>query len=202
MIRCCSWFPFLLSSFLITSVISWDISLKFEKYFSGAVGGEAFIDQPIIGVYNKKGETKNVNLVGRILATIDESPSGSQELGIFEAGKCDGGRDKRSLSVDLLFGEAAFSNLCINRTGHDYKIRYVLLDEFDIILGQIVGVAFFVEVGVPYQINLIRRPAEAYGGLPWKVQPIVAVQDKGFNTVDTVNIGIVSVIHGFIFPLF
>ena len=74
--------------------------MKFEKYFSGAVGGEAFIDQPIIGVYNKKGETKNVNLVGRILATIDESPSGFQELGIFEAVKCDDGRDKRSLSVD------------------------------------------------------------------------------------------------------
>ena len=48
-------------------------------------------------------------------------------------------------------------------------------------------------MGIPYQINLIRHPAKAYGGLPWKVQPIVAVQDKCFNTVDTVNIGIVSV---------
>ena len=93
----------------------------------------------------------------------------------------------------LVGGEATFENLCIDKAGDGYKIRYTLKDEYNISLGHVVGDAFNVSVGEAYQLGLIRQPHGVYGGIHWEVMPIVAVQDRGYNTITSVNNGTVSI---------
>ena len=173
---------------LLKNSVSWNISLKVNRFSSGAVGGEPFSTQPIISVFDKRGTTKLADLIGWISVTLHESPS-HQRLGVAIGGMCKELNFGETHSVKLDGGEAIFENLCINEAGDNYKLRYILKDEHDLILGHIVGGAFSVDVGEAFQINVVRNPESAYGGLPWRTQPIVAIQDKGFNIVNTIHGG-------------
>ena len=138
---------------------SWDVSL-IEQQISGAVGGEAFLVQPIISIFDKKGVDKRINLVGTVEAQLYTTTPSNQEheeeqLRVFQSDKCVS--VKNAISTIVMDGEATFHNLCMNKAGSNYQIRYTLRDEFDIILGTHVGNPFSVSVGIRYQIGVMFR---------------------------------------------
>ena len=60
-------------------------------------------------------------------------------------------------------------------------------------MGFVVGDPFMVEKGIPYRIRVISQPGQAYGGAVWGDQPVVAVEDRGFNLLQGVSEGTVSI---------
>jgi len=198
-------------------VSSWDVQLIIDRSVAGARGGEAFAVQPIVSAFDRKGVQKHVDMLGTMEAELYYygSSSSAEEyerlpLTVFVpghgggGGKCttvgkkDGDGDGDGDGADpitnpLVGGEATFENLCIDKAGDGYKIRYTLKDEYNISLGHVVGDAFNVSVGEAYQLGLIRQPHGVYGGIHWEVMPIVAVQDRGYNTITSVNNGTVSI---------
>lgn len=177
---------------LPTLTQSWDISLRFDRLASNGVGGEELESQPVISVHNKAGTKKQIDLVGTVVATLAHPFHHQERLGIAVSTACDSNSFQSGISVHLSAGEAHFSGLCINKEGSEYSINFVLLDEFGITLGQIVQSNLSIDVGEPFQIGVIEYPKAVYGGIVWDINPVVAVQDKGKNTVTGINNGTVS----------
>lgn len=187
----------------------WDISLVVTQHASGALGGEAFSIQPNISVFDLKGVTKHTNLIGRIVATLEYSRTtvpaaimknhipDNELLGIESSpsnnngGGCTVNEDEE-ISFPVVDGDVTFVGLCVNTAFDKYFIKYTLKDEFNITLGFVTGPQLVVEVGNPYQIGVIQCPRVVFGGSRWDLKPVVAIQDRGRNTVETVNEGNVS----------
>ena len=139
------------------------------------------------------------------LSSSSSSPSFGEyeQLRLYDTSVAGGGGECTSMmdivgnggtsSIPLVEGKATFQNLCINTAGTAYKIKYTLKDQHNISIGHVVGDAFNVTVGEAYQLGVIRQPAGVYGGILWEVMPIVAVQDRGYNTINSVNNGTVSI---------
>jgi hypothetical protein len=174
-------------------VCAWDISLKITQPASNGIGGEVFAIQPIVEIFDKAGIKKYDNIEGRIVASLYHSDFTDEKIGIVAYDECDVEAYGEEVSVDVTGGDASFSGLCINRSGEKYSIRYTLFDEFNILLGHAIQTNLAVEVGEPYTIGVVQLPVSCQGGVMWTVNPIVAVQDRGRNTVDSVNNGTVSV---------
>lgn len=184
----------------------WDVSLVVTQHASGAFGGESFSIQPKISVFDLKGVTKHTNLIGRIVATLEYSTTASttisshipdnELLGMEYSIANDGGgctvNENEEISFPVINGDVAFVGLCVNTAFDKYFIRYTLKDEYNITLGFVIGPQLVVEVGNPYQIGVIHCPTVVFGGSRWDVEPVVAIQDRGRNTVETVNEGNVS----------
>ncbi len=183
------------------TVAEWDVSLAIQQDVSEAIGGEAFAVQPTISVFNLKGTKKHTDLTGRMIATLEHPSSefGNEILG-FETldGECHVDREVE-LAVALSNGDAAFNGLCVNTAAVGYFLKYTLKDEYNITLAQLDGNKFQVSIGNPYQIGVIQSAHTAVGGVAWETQSIVGVQDRGRNTIPSVNIGTVSLHNIFTF---
>ena len=175
---------------IVVDAFAWNVSLQISKKASNGVGGEVLEAQPIIEVFDKKGIKKQDGLVGKVIATLSHSSLDDERLGTITLDKC--GAETDEISVDLVKGVANFSGLCINRSGVGFSIKYTLFDEFDILLGEVTQTDILIEVGQPHTIGAIQVPTSVEGGMTWKTNPIVAVQDRGGNTVEDVNSGAVS----------
>jgi hypothetical protein len=175
---------------LFSLVDSWDISLVLEREALYAVGGEAFRVQPELSVWNKKKTNHYTNLEGKIVATL-RHPTIVERLGIISNGICR--TDESGVSLMLDRGTAKFLDLCINRSNERYTIIFELFDEFGIRIGSTEQSNVNVHIGNPYQIGVIRAPKVVIGGKVWPVNPVVAVQDRGQNTIDSINHGNISV---------
>jgi hypothetical protein len=171
---------------------AWDISLKITQQASNGIGSEVFAIQPIIEIFDKAGINKHVNIEGRVVASLSHADYKDEKLGIAGLDECDVETYRQEISVDVVEGDVNFSGLCINRSGDDYKITYTLFDEFDIILGDVIQSNLSVEVGEPFAMGIVQHPIDCQGGVMWSVNPIVAIQDRGRNTVKNVNDGNVS----------
>ena len=90
-------------------------------------------------------------------------------------------------------GTAKLLDLCINRSNERYTIIFELFDEFGIRIGSTEQSNVNVHIGNPYQIGVIRAPKVVIGGKVWPVNPVVAVQYRGQNTIDSINHGNISV---------
>ena len=177
----------------ITTASAWDVSLRIGQEASNGIGGEDFGSQPIISIFNKSGTKKYDGMVGRVLASLSSTSKNHQELlGIASQEGCDTSGLETGVSVDLNNGEVHFSGLCINRAGLEYSIQYTLFDEFDILLGDVVQSDISIEVGQPFTIGVVHAPTSVRGGVTWETNPIVAVQDKGQNTLTNISEGSVS----------
>ena len=176
----------------------WDISLTVQQNISGAIGGEPFVTQPVISIYNLKGLIKYTNdLKGRVIAELEQSSATVNDedelLGLKDAnGECHV-NDEIELSAPLIDGDAAFLGLCVNTASSRYRIKYTLKDEYNITMGSTKGAEFDVSIGKPYQIGVVQSANIVYGGTTWDTKSIVAVQDRGRNTVPSVNNGTVSI---------
>jgi hypothetical protein len=185
---------FLFLSFLLSSlqVFSWDISLILEREASDAVGGEAFLVQPELSVFNKKKTNLYSNIEGRIRAKLVHAMV-EEKLGVTSNGRCETDELENGISLPIKGGVTKFSDLCINRSGEGYVIVFELFDEFGIILGSTKQVDINVLKGNPYQIGVIQAPTVVFGGKAWLVSPIVAIQDRGRNKIDNINDGNISI---------
>lgn len=172
----------------------WDVSLLIHQDVAGAIGGEAFSNQPIISVFDLKGIKKHSNLVGRVVATLEHSSSELKDelLGLLnENGECHVDKEVE-MSISLLDGDASFEGLCVNKAAVGYRINYSIKDEFNITLAVLRSAKFTVSIGTPYQIGVVKTVESAFGGIPWDIESIVAVQDRGHNTIPYMNEGTVS----------
>lgn len=176
---------------LLSIVYAWDVSLVIETYASNAVGGEAFQTQPKIHVYNQKKTKQYTDIEGNVVASIS-SPFESERLGVIRNGICESDAYKDGVFVSVAEGKVAFVDLCINRFG-TYVLHFELFDEYGILLGNTDIKSFHVVIGSPYKIGIIQMPTNVLGGRVWSVNPIVAVQDRGRNTIASISYGNVSV---------
>ena len=188
----------ILKSFLLASA-GWDIELFVTTQVSDALGGEAFGTQPVVTVYDRRGN-KQYSIQATVVVDLYDSPTGYEDLHDKEGSN---GEDREGedferggmYSAPVIGGEARFSGLLINAAGDGYTLRFLLKDEHDITLGNVIGDPFPVLVGEAHSIGLVTNPESAFGGTRWGTQPIVAVQDKGFNTVTDINTGEVSMVY-------
>ena len=185
--------PLLLHLIVIIAVVAaWDISVTITQEAAVAVGGEPFQIQPIIAVRNKKGILQT-SILGTISAELIESPSGYEVLRRAGDGG-DNGSNDGSYSVDVIDGEATFTDLYINEAGSGYLLRYIFRDEYGLTLGYVDSDSpIEVTTGDPYQIAVTANPGRAYGGVVFGDQPAVGVKDRGGNHLVHVNTGQVTV---------
>ena len=99
-----------------------------------------------------------------------------------------------SLVSSIQNGTATFTGLYINEAGNGYRLHFVLRDEHNRKVAFLIGRRFTVNVGHAYQLGIIEQPGDAFGGNVFGIQPIVAIQDRGFNSISTWNEGTVSVL--------
>ena len=171
----------------------WDVSLIIQKDISEAIGGEAFVTQPEISVFDLKGLNKHTDLDGRVIATLEHTSVAykDQLLGLENlTGDCHV-NDEVEISFDLIGGDASFVGLCVNMAAVGYRIKYTMKDEYNITLAYLIGPEFTVSIGSPYQIGVVKSAEVVFGGITWEAETIVAVQDRGRNTVPSVNNGTV-----------
>ncbi len=188
MIRC--FFLFILSTPI--HVHGWDISLEVTQPASNGIGGEVFAIQPVIGIFNRAQTQKYIDIEGRVVASLSHANYKDEKLGIARSDGCDTETYGQEISFDVIGGDVNFSGLCINRSGTGYKITYTLFDEFNIVLSDAVQSNLSIEVGEPFTLGVVQHPTGCQGGETWKLNPIVAIQDRGHNTVKSVNDGNVS----------
>lgn len=171
---------------------AWNIALEVTTQVDGALGGEPFLIQPSVIVTNKKGEHQS-SFEGRVSVQLNQH---SNE--VFEPVWKEGSTSlptenvNTHVSQDVIDGRVDFDGLGINAAGI-YQIKFILYDEHDLLMTTTVGDNFTVSIGEMYQLGLITQPESALGGSEFEIQPILSVQDRGGNTVENINEGIVTV---------
>jgi hypothetical protein len=171
---------------------AWNIALEVTTQVDGALGGEPFLIQPSVIVTNKKGEHQS-SFEGRVSVQLNQH---SNE--VFEPVWKEGSTSiptenvNTHVSQDVIDGRVDFDGLGINAAGI-YQIKFILYDEHDLLMTTTVGDNFTVSIGEMYQLGLITQPESALGGSEFEIQPILSVQDRGGNTVENINEGMVTV---------
>ena len=95
------------------------------------------------------------------------------------------------ISESVVDGQAVFTGLGIDAAGEGYLLKFVLYDEHDLIMGSCFGDEFTVDVGERFRLDFVIQSEMAYGGSVFGSQPLLAIQDRGGNTVTDVNEGMV-----------
>ena len=171
-------------------VLGWNIDISIIIQAGGAFGGEPFLTQPIVTVNNRKGELQS-SFEGRVSVQSNASPNGKYEP-VWKNGESVPTEDANTfISETVVGGRAVFSGLGIDVAGDGYQLKFVLYDEYGIIMGAVVGETFSVNVGERYKLGLVVPPEMANGGSVFQSQPVLAIQDRGGNTVIDVNDGTV-----------
>ena len=172
------------------TVLGWNIALRVTSQAGGAFGGEPFLIQPVVTIYNKQGELQS-SFEGRVTVQLNTFPDGKYESVWKEGETVPTAASNTFVSEQVVNGHAVFTRLGIDAAGEGYQLKFVLHDENDLILGVVVGDLFNVEVGSRYKLGFIVHPEMAHGGSTFEYQPVLAIQDRGGNTVRDVNEGLV-----------
>lgn len=179
-----------LASCLVPRVEAWAISIVVTTQAAGAFGGEPFSTQPVVTVNNLRGELQT-SFEGRVTVEIDASP-GEKYVPVWKEGQAvPTAAAETFISESVVNGQAVFTGLGINTAGDGYRLKFVLYDEFDLVMGSVIGDDFTVVVGEMFQLGLVVQPEMAFGGSDFGSQPVLAVQDRGGNVVADVNEGMV-----------
>lgn len=142
------------------------------------------------------------SFAGNLHVKLSHSPTGTERLWKESDGQ--GGHDGDDedhiisgvYSAPLVQGETRFSSLYVNTAGENYRLRFLLTVNTGQSIATTYSEPFTVEVGEPFQIGVIASPSLILGGTAF--QAIASIRDKGFNTVQSVNEGTVSVLSTFI----
>lgn len=177
------------------AILHESLNLLISRDISDGFGGEPFPIQPIVAA-SVTGEDADPSFgfTGLFLhlVLIDNSQESPQNFKLCRnnAGVsfCD-----NVIVFSMVNKEIYMDGLYVDRAGDSYQIQYSLKDTNENIIDVILSSVFSVSVGTAYQIRVIVHPENAYGGSPFKTQPVVAVQDRGFNTVNSINEGTISV---------
>ena len=173
-----------------TTVAGWNIALSVTSQAGGAFGGEPFLIQPVVIVNNKKGELQS-SFQGRMTVQAHTSLNGKYEAVWKEGEVVPTAASDTFISESVVNGQVAFAGLGIDTVGGGYQLNFVLCDEHGLIMGTAIGDEFTVNVGEKFQLGFVIQPEMAYGGSVFGSQPLLAVQDRGGNTVTDVSEGMV-----------
>ncbi|GMH95725.1 hypothetical protein TrST_g6431 [Triparma strigata] len=160
-----------------------------------AVGGSHFLTQPVVNVLDGAGNLHST-FTGKAYASLTESPTGYEEI------RYNGSTTDTDNIVDFVEGRATFSGLYINEAGTGYKLRFIGVGSDNAAFAYVDSASFNVVTGDPFQISITTYPGSAKGGLPFGVQPVVSLQDKGFNALTsysgsaTVSVAMASDVNG------
>lgn len=168
----------------------WNIVLDVTTQAGGAYGGEPFSIQPVITVNNKKGELQS-SFEGRITVQVHTFPNGKYEPVWKEGESVPTAAADTFVSESVADGQVTFVGLGIDIAGEGRQLKFVVYDEHDLIMDNVIGDEFTVEVGERYRMGFVTQPEMAYGGAIFGSQPLLAIQDRGGNTVTDVNEGMV-----------
>lgn len=178
---------------LIAISSAWNIALEVTTQVdNNSLGGEPFSTQPSVIVTNKKGEHQS-SFEGRVAVQLNQHPHETFEpvwkegLATVPTSNAD-----THVSQDVIHGRVDFNGLGINAAGN-YQLRFTLYDEHDLIMATTTGDNFTVGVGEMYQLGFKTHPESAFGGTEFGIQPILSLQDRGGNTVEDINEGLVTV---------
>ncbi|GMH92534.1 hypothetical protein TL16_g12375 [Triparma laevis f. inornata] len=160
-----------------------------------AIGGSHFLTQPVVNVLDAAGNLHST-FSGKAYASLQESPTGYEDI------RYNGSTTNTDNVVSFFEGRATFEGLYINEAGSGYKLRFIGLESDGSPFAYVDSALFDVVTGDPYQISITTYPGSAKGGLPFGVQPVVSLQDKGFNALTsysrsaTVSVAMATDING------
>lgn len=181
----------------VYSVDSWNAALTVSNQVSRAVAGEPFLNQPKVKVTDRNG-VFHPSFQGMMHVKLSYSTDRKDRLwkksvvGFDDLGNTSVGNSSRVgvYSVHVVQGEAQFSLLYVNKAGDHYRLKFLLTDSTGKSVATTYSEMFSVTIGEPYQIGIVNSPSTVLGSAPF--QFLIAVQDKGFNTIKSVNDGLVS----------
>ncbi|CAM9102436.1 unnamed protein product [Scytosiphon promiscuus] len=149
-----------------------------------ALGGEAFLEQPQVEILEGDGGDVDVLFQGYATAEMMSSPSGYSIL------EYDNATDRGSVaSFTDGKGRATFSGLFVNETGEGFVSRFVAFNAAGVGVAWIDSEPFDVGVGEPYAIAMTTSIGRMHAGYAFDIPPVICVQDKGGNVVDTYSGG-------------
>jgi hypothetical protein len=168
--------------------------VKVTTQVDGALGGDAFPQQPQLAVTDREG-TVLTAFDGVVHAKLSQTHLPAYNANVEHNEQLrhqDSTNDNIFIfTAPVISGVATFDKLYINTAGLDYRLQFLLVDHSTLPLGESMddtfSDAFHVGVGEAYHIAVLQHPAEAKGGWGFGVQPIVGIQDKGHNLVEDVN---------------
>ncbi len=142
--------------------------LAFTTQPGGGTGGATWLTQPVVAVQDAGGNTVTNNYSSVTLA-ISTNPGG-------------GTLNCTSNPRSAVSGVATFTGCAIDKIGTGYTLRAT-----DGSLTATTSNAFTVTVGLPTQLTFTTQPSGGSAAATWGVQPVVAIQDAGGNTVSTAS---------------
>eukprot|EP01041_Mallomonas_annulata_P002557 gene2557-4990_t len=152
-------------------------------------GGEAFFVQPAVAVTSSKGDVA-LNFIGRAYAYIGTSPYPYEKLWMGLScdvwDNCGVESSSYIASAEFVDGVAVFQDLLIKSAGV-YTLYYVGYDSTNIAFSSTYSASFVVQIGNPYKITFRQNIGNALGGTPFARNPIIALVDRGSNTISTEN---------------
>lgn len=190
---------------LVELSCSWNAVLRVSNLVSRAVAGESFLSQPKVSVTGRSGDVQ-LSFQGMVHVKLSHSTEKNELLcrmsDVDDAGEYEGSSAWNSVkvgvySLPVVQGEAQFSHLYVNKAADNYRLKFLVTDSAGKSVATTFSEAFSVVVGEPYQLGIVNSPSTFLGGIPF--QFLIVVQDKGFNTIRSVNHGTVSVIYTFLF---
>ena len=159
---------------------------------SRCIGGEVCLVQPQLAVF-KDGQI-DLTFNGVVYVNMAASPSGGEPLWL---GTCDinnfcGMRISGSLgTVGFANGIAKFQNLMIQTAGSGYTLRFTLKNADGNDIAFTFSSTFEVSPGDVFKMFIIQQVGSATGGAPFSPNPVIALTDRGSNTLD-INYGTVT----------
>ncbi|CAM9243696.1 unnamed protein product, partial [Ectocarpus sp. 8 AP-2014] len=175
----------ILACWYITGVHAHTLRLRVQP--GRAVGGEAFLEQPQVEILEGDGGDVDVLFEGYATAEMISSPSG---FSVLEYDNITGRGSTASLTDGM--GRATFSGLFIKEAGEGFICRLVAFNSAGVGVAWTDSEPFDVGVGEPYAIALSTSVGRMDGGSTFDIPPVISIQDKGGNVVDTYSGGRVT----------
>lgn len=159
---------------------------------AGARGGEEFATQPVIEAVDSNGQ--RVGWLGnttRVFAEVFERGSGSRFVSL--NGSATSHFAEFAPNGTAEEGTATFRGLSIAEApAEGVVIRFALDFPAGVAAPWATSATFNVSVGPAVRLGLRREPGAAEGGLAFRAQPVLEVQDAGGNRVDSDNVTTVT----------
>jgi hypothetical protein len=136
---------------------------------SGGTGGTALATQPAVAILDAAGNPAGTATTSVTLAITAGSGTSGATLA------CTGGQTKAAVA-----GTATFAGCRIDKAGAGYTLGASATG-----LTGATSAALSIAVGPAAKLAFATQPGGGTAGSAWAVQPVVAVQDAGGNTVPT-----------------
>ena len=143
--------------------------LAFTTQPGNGTGGSPLSTQPVVTLQDANGNTVT-GTAQNVTIAIQSNPGGGTLGGT------------ASLGVNTGTGQAAFTNLSIDKIGSGYTLT-ATGSTVSTTPGVVVSSGFNVTTGPAAKLAFTTQPGNGTGGSPLTTQPVVTLQDAGGNTV-------------------